>query len=96
MAYCLESFDKQPVVLNDKSGSISYTNLPGGEYTFCVWVYKLGDKENYKEYVLHLTKERQLYEKSLFWVLVGLAGAAVVPHMLAMIEEGIVPMKETE
>ena len=78
VAYCLEGFDKQPVVLNDKRGSVSYTNLPGGEYTFRVWVYKLGDEENKQEYVLQLTKERQLYENPLFWVAIGLAGAALV------------------
>lgn len=78
VAYCLEGFDKQPVVLNDKRGSVSYTNLPGGEYTFRVWVYKLGDEESKQEYVLQLTKERQLYENPLFWVTIGLAGAALV------------------
>jgi len=78
VAYCLEGFDKQPVVLNDKRGSVSYTNLPGGEYTFRVWVYKLGDEESKQEYVLQLTKERQLYENPLFWVAIGLAGAALV------------------
>ncbi len=78
VAYCLEGFDKQPVVLNDKSGSVSYTNLPGGEYAFRVWVYKLGDEENYEEYVLHLSKDKRLYEKPLFWVLIGLGGAIVV------------------
>ncbi len=78
VAYCLDGFDKQPVVLGDKSGSVSYTNLPGGEYTFRVWVYKLGAEENYEEYVLHLTKEKRLYEQPIFWVLIGLGGAIVV------------------
>lgn len=85
VAYCLDGFDKQPVVLSDKSGSVSYTNLPGGEYTFRVWVYKLGDEENYKEYVLHLTKERRLYEKPLFWVIIGLVGAALVAGIVLII-----------
>ncbi len=85
VAYCLDGFDKQPVVLSDKSGSVSYTNLPGGEYTFRVWVYKLGDEENYEEYVLHLTKERRLYEKPLFWVMIGLAGVALVAEIVLII-----------
>lgn len=85
VAYCLEGFDKQPVVLNDKRGSVSYTNLPGGEYTFRVWVYKLGDEENKQEYVLQLTKERQLYEKPLFWVAIGLGGATLVAWIVLMI-----------
>lgn len=78
VAYCLEGFDKEPVVLDSKSGSVSYTNLSGGDYTFRVWVYELGDEQNYEEYVLHLTKERRLYENPLFWVAIGLGGATVV------------------
>lgn len=85
LAYCLDGFDKEPIVLDDKSGSVSYTNLPGGDYTFRVWVYELGDAEHYKEYSIRLTKERQLYEKPLFWVLVGLAGAAVVAGVVLII-----------
>lgn len=85
VAYCLEGFDKEAVVLNSKSGSVSYTNLPGGEYIFKVWVYKLGDTENYAEYTLQLTKERQLYEIPLFWIVIGLAGAAVVALIVLLI-----------
>lgn len=87
LAYCLDGFDKEPIVLDDKSGSVSYTNLPGGDYTFRVWVYELGDAEHYKEYSIRLTKERQLYEKPLFWVLVGLAGAAAVAGVVWLIAE---------
>lgn len=85
MAYCLEGFDKEPVILDKQSGSVSYTNLPGGEYTFRVWVYELGDAENYEEYVVELTKERQLYEKPVFWIVVGLAGIAVVAGIVMLI-----------
>ena len=87
LAYCLEGFDKEPVILDDKSGSVSYTNLPGGDYTFCVWVYELGDAEHYEEYHLHLIKERQLYENPLFWMLVVLVGAAVVAAVVWLIAE---------
>lgn len=88
VAYCLEGFDKEPVVLEDKSGSVSYTNLPGGEYTFRVWVYELGDEGNYEEYILHLTKELKLYERPVFWVLIGLAGAALVAGVVMLIVNG--------
>lgn len=87
LAYCLEGFDKEPVILDDKSGSVSYTNLPGGDYTFRVWVYELGDAEHYEEYHLHLIKERQLYENPLFWMLVVLVGAAVVAAVVWLIAE---------
>ncbi len=85
MAYFLDGFDKEPVILDDKSGSVSYTNLPGGEYIFRVWVYELGDEEHYEEYTLHLVKERQLYEIPAFWVAVGLAGAATVALIVLLI-----------
>lgn len=88
VAYCLEGFDKEPVVLDDKSGSVSYTNLPGGEYTFRVWVYELGNEECYEEYILHLVKERQLYERPVFWIVIGLAGAAVVAFLVLLIVYG--------
>lgn len=85
VAYCLEGFDKEPVVLDNKSGSVSYTNLPGGEYTFRVWVYELGNEESYEEYVLHLVKERRLYERPVFWITIGLAGAALVALIVLLI-----------
>ncbi len=85
VAYCLEGFDKEPVVLDDKSGSVSYTNLPGGEYTFRVWAYELGNEGHYEEYVLRLVKERQLHEKPVFWIAIGLAGAALVALIVLLI-----------
>ena len=85
LAYCLEGFDKEPVILNEQNGSVSYTNLPGGNYTFRVWVYELGDADNYEEYSVNLTKERRLYEKPAFWIGIGLAGAAVVAGIVMLI-----------
>ncbi len=85
IAYCLEDFEQEPIILNDKSGSVSYTNLPGGEYTFRVWVYELGDEENSVECTLNLIKERQLYEQPLFWVFIGLVSIALVAGIVLLI-----------
>lgn len=85
LAYCLEGFDKETTVLNAKRGNVSYTNLPGGHYTFKVWVYKPGNSEEFSEYTLSITKEKQLYEEPLFWILVSLGAAAMVALVVLLI-----------
>lgn len=78
VAYCLQGFDKEIAVINDKSGSISYTNLPGGEYTFRVWVYQPNEPDQYEEYTIRIIKERQLFERPIFWIVTILLGVIVV------------------
>lgn len=70
MAYQLEGFDKQETVIRDeKSSSISYTNLPGGDYTFRLRVYEMSDPETGYEYYVDFHKERKITEYPVFWVL---------------------------
>ncbi len=83
--YCLEGFDKETTVLDAKRGSVSYTNLPGGEYTFKVWVYKPGNPDEVSTYILPIVKERQVHEKPIFWVLISLGAAAVISLIVLLI-----------
>ncbi|MCH5203641.1 MAG: HD domain-containing protein [Oscillospiraceae bacterium] len=78
MAYCLEGFDKEEtVIVGEKSGSISYTNLPGGEYTFCLRIFdpENPDRQNICDF--SLVKEKKLYEYPAFVIAAVLAVAAV-------------------
>lgn len=84
VAYCLEGFDKEPVIITDKSGSASYTNLPGGEYTFRVWVYDPTNPEEVSEQKIQLNKARQLHEEPLFWVLISVGALALITSLVAL------------
>ena len=67
VAYMLEGFDEtETVVTGEKSGSISYTNLPGGEYTFRLRIFLLERPELANDYSLTVTKAPKLWE--LLWV----------------------------
>ena len=84
VAYSLDGFDKEPVVLMDKSGSVSYTNLPGGEYTFRVWVYNPANPEEVFEQSFSIVKAKQWYEEPLFWVLSAIAALALVTGIVML------------
>lgn len=84
IAYYLEGFDSRETVLTgEKSLSVSYTNLSGGDYTFKVRIY---DPENVSQsYTVQLpiTKARSLDEEPLFRiVLVAVIVAAAVGIVL--------------
>ncbi len=85
VAYCLEGFDDEPVILEDKSGSVSYTNLSGGDYTFRIWVYDSANPDSAVEYSLHIVKEKQLHEQPLFWIIVVAAGIALIVACVMLI-----------
>lgn len=82
ISYMLKGFDDKETVLNNTgSGSISYTNIPGGEYDFVVKVYDSDHPETEQICTMHLEKQKRLYEYSLFWVLLV---AAVVLLAIAV------------
>lgn len=71
ISYCLEGFDKSKTVLTDKnSASISYTNLPGGEYTFRLSFFDQDAPESSSEIVFEVKKDKHLYEYPAFIYLV--------------------------
>ena len=87
VAYRLNGFERRETVLDgEKSGSVSYTNLPGGSYTFEVWVYDTENAEERLTYTLTVNKEKLLTEEPLFWVLltVGLIALTVGVVVLIM------------
>ena len=62
--YMLEGFDEAETTSTaEKSGSISYTNLPGGEYTFRLRVFLLEYPNLYNDYSLSIVKEPKLMER---------------------------------
>ncbi len=80
----LKGFDKVVELTPDKSGSVSYTNLPGGEYTFEVTVYSPENPEIVQTCTLHIIKEKKLTEYPLFWVLAIVLLILVGSSMVAL------------
>ena len=79
IAYMVEGFDTAETAVEDKcSATVSYTNLPGGDYTFRVRVYSLIHPENGKIYTLSIHKEKALTETLWFRILLIAAIAGVV------------------
>lgn len=82
MSYQLEGFDEAEMKLeNEKSGSISYTNLPGGDYRFSLKVYLLENPQNTFEYYVDIHKDKKLTEYPLFWIL----GAVICLTLIILI-----------
>lgn len=67
----LKGFDKKAELTPDKSGSVSYTNLPGGNYTFEVTVYSPENPEIMQTCTLTITKEKQITELVAFWIILA-------------------------
>ena len=75
--YKLDGVDENYTSYTADDRSIYYTNLPGGSYTFNVYVTdEYGQSSN--QIQIHLEKARQMYEQWWFWaVLLVIAAAAV-------------------
>lgn len=71
VAYRLKGFDRKETLTNKKSGSVSYTNLPGGEYVFEVSVYSPENPDERVTYSLELKKYKRFTETPLFWLIVA-------------------------
>lgn len=65
----LKGFDKVAELTMDKSGTVSYTNLPGGNYTFEVMVYSPENPEIMQTCTLAISKEKQITELAVFWII---------------------------
>lgn len=86
IAYQLEGFDEEEIILKDqKTGSVSYTNLPGGSYNFRLRIYDPNNPENAYSASLRVQKEKSLKEKPVFWILMVLAIAALVALLTRLI-----------
>lgn len=73
----LEGFDDEMTVLTAKSGTLSYTNLPGGNYTFKMKIFLTDAPDEYTEYTVSIEKERSLLERTWFRSVLILAAVTV-------------------
>lgn len=70
LSYKLTGFDESETVIDsEKSSGVSYTNLPGGSYTFEVKVYSPESPEVFNTCSISFTKALKMTEHPLFWVL---------------------------
>ena len=87
LAYQLVGFAKKETVLtNTTSGSVSYTNLDGGEYTFRLRAFDPDDPSVQESLEISIIKEKQLTEQPLFWVacvILVILTALTVSHFAA-------------
>ena len=82
IAYQLVGFAKNETILsNTISGSVSYTNLDGGEYTFRLRVFDPDDPTVQESLQVAVIKERRLSEYPLFRVVC--AAAVLLAALLA-------------
>ena len=88
IGYYLEGVDAGEILLTDqKSGSISYTNLPGGDYTFHLRIFHPENPAESHEYTLTLHKEKKLTEQPLFWVVLGIVVIGVLTAVIVTISQ---------
>lgn len=67
VSYKLEGFENYETVLkNQKNAKISYTNLPGGSYTFVLKIFDPNNAENSSEQRITIVKEKKFYEEPFF------------------------------
>ncbi len=87
MEYILEGFDESPTVLTGvQNSSVSYTNLPGGDYEFRLKVYERGKEALAEECGITITKDKRVYEHVAFFVILGLAAAGIVAGAVLIVE----------
>lgn len=72
LAYQLVGFAKQETVLYGNSGSVSYTNLDGGTYTFRLRAFDPDNPQIQKSIQFTVVKEKRLIEMPVVWIAVTL------------------------
>ncbi|MBR2924271.1 MAG: HD domain-containing protein [Clostridia bacterium] len=86
IAYWLEGLDVEETLVDGrKNGSISYTNLPGGTYTFHMRVFNPETPAKAHEYQVSIVKEKKLVERVWFWLALSLGFAALVAAIIATV-----------
>ena len=69
VSYCLEGFDTSPSVTTKEGlSAASYTNLPGGNYSFRLASLDPKTGEETGSAVITIEKEKKFYETAWFWV----------------------------
>lgn len=86
IAYKLDGFDsEETVITGEKRANISYTNLPGGEYTFTMRIFLTDHPEQSETYTVPIKKERAFSEKPAFVALLIFCGIALVVGITSLI-----------
>lgn len=72
MSYMLKGFDTHKTILDStQTESLSYTNLPGGDYTFILDIYDSHNPNMKERYTVTIHKEKTLWEVPAFWLFLG-------------------------
>ena len=75
--YKMDGIDSDYHLITDNNGSVNYTNLPGGEYTFHAYaIDEFGQVSNKVD--IKLVKEMKIHEYVWFWILVGILSFAAI------------------
>ncbi len=86
LSYRLVGFDENETVIDsDKSSTVSYTNLPGGSYTFTVKVFSSEKPEEFNTCSVSFTKALRMTEHPLFWVLLIAAVVAATTGIVIVL-----------
>ena len=73
----LLGFDEDAVVTTESHLSLSYTNLPGGDYTFVARVLDPADGAELHAMEVSIHREKKITETALFWILLVIAIAGL-------------------
>ena len=83
ISYFLEGFEKQPYTTTKQElGTVTYTNLDGGSYTFHLNVINDETGEIDKSTTIRIIKETSVYESKWFWVLLTLIIVSIVAYVI--------------
>ena len=75
--YKMDGVDEDYIVSSEANKNASYTNLRGGSYDFHVYVKdEYGQTSN--SVLVHLEKEKQIYEKWWFWAVLAVLASGMV------------------
>lgn len=86
-SYCLSGMDKDWTQIKEESTDTSYTNLPGGNYTYHYKVYDSDSDECIAELSVSFQKKYMFWEQLRVRVLVGLLSAGCLVLLFAQIVE---------
>ena len=85
MHYWLEGFNEdESELIDEKSGRISFTNLPGGKYTFHLSIFNPANPDEHTDYELPISKQKTLLEQPMIvsclamLALILIAGTAIL------------------
>lgn len=82
VSYLLKGFDREGVTVSRSDlGPVSYTNLPGGTYSFQLELKDALGRGN-NTLTIPIIKEKAFYEEAWFYVLVGLAAAIAIAFLV--------------